>query len=69
MGEKLQPRVFRTRAEKLGGHYHVRVFSAQGVDHTFAGIGTLVMDESDYAAFTEALRGEHLNPAREEALR
>jgi hypothetical protein len=57
---QLQDRVFRTRSQKLGGHYHVRVFSAKASNYTFANMGTLVMDESDHAAFVARFRAEHL---------
>jgi hypothetical protein len=54
-----EDRVFKTRAELLGGHYHVRVYSAKRPDHTFACLGTLVMDEADYIAFSTALKATH----------
>lgn len=56
---KNEDRVFRTRAEKKGGHIHVRIFSAISPNHTFAGIGCLTMDEADYVAFKAAFNGEH----------
>ena len=52
-------RVFRTRAELLGGHYHVDVFSAPHSEHGFARIGTLVMDEDDYPNFVASFEAEH----------
>ena len=56
---QLKDRVFKTRAEKRGGHFHVRVFSADGPDHTFANMGTLVMDESDYFSFITRFHATH----------
>lgn len=53
-------RLFRTRAEKLGGHYHVRFFTADNALRTWAGIGTLVMDEEDYRSLKLSLKGDHL---------
>lgn len=64
MSGQLRGRVFRTRSQKLGGHYHVRVFAADRPDHTFANIGTLVMDESDYASFVAAFKADHLPGAQ-----
>ena len=52
-------RVFKTKAEKLGGHYEVRIFSAPGPALTFACVGVLTMDEADYPAFKNAFRAEH----------
>lgn len=53
-------KVFRTRARKMGGHWHVRVFSADRPDHTFAKLGDLTMDDDDYGAFCQRLKAEHL---------
>ena len=61
MVEQLKDRVFRTRAELKGGHWHIRVFSADRPDHTFANLGTLVMDQIDYAVFVRAFLAEHLH--------
>lgn len=55
-----EDRVFRTRAEKRGGHWHVRVFSAKRADLTFAKLGDLVMDEADYARFTQLFPAQHI---------
>lgn len=44
-------RVFRVRYRKLGGHYHLRIFSARTRESTFAKLGDLVMDEDDWDAF------------------
>lgn len=52
-------KIFKTRAEKLGGHYDVRIFSASGPGLTFACVGVLTMDEDDYPAFKNAFRAEH----------
>ena len=51
--------VFKTRAEKLGGHYHVQVFAASNYSQTFADIGTLVMDEDDYDSFIINFKAMH----------
>jgi hypothetical protein len=56
----LEDRVFRTRTEKRGGHWHVRVFSAKRDDLTFAKLGDLVMDEADYARFTQLFPAHHI---------
>ena len=55
--------IFRYRFKKLGGHYHVRVFSGV-VDQTFAKMGTLVMDEDDFLHLQEviSLTGDELLP-------
>lgn len=55
----MKDRVFRTVGEKLGGHWHVRIFAAERPDRTFACIGTLVMDEDDYNWFTALFACEH----------
>jgi hypothetical protein len=52
-------RLFRSTAEKLGGHYHVRVFSGSHPEQSFACLGTLVMDEHDYASFTRKFGAQH----------
>lgn len=52
-------KMFKTRAELLGGHYHVQVFVAPGPDRTFAGIGTLVMSEDDYDGFINRFNAMH----------
>lgn len=51
---------FRTRYQKLGGHYHVRVFSSKTANGTFAKLGDLTMDEKDWPAFQTAFKAEHL---------
>ena len=56
----MKDRIFRTRYQKLGGHYHVRIFSADSSDHTFANIGTLVMDEDDFQSFLQRFKAQHL---------
>lgn len=57
---QFKDKVFRARAERLGGHIHVKVSSADRPDHTFAVMGTLVMDENDYHCFTSAFKAEHI---------
>lgn len=52
-------RVFKTRSEKLGGHWHVAVFSANGPQYTYAKMGDLVMDEDDYINFLSAFKATH----------
>lgn len=56
-------KMFKTRAELLGGHYHVQVFVAPDPDQTFAGIGTLVMSENDYDAFIIRFNAMHTTKA------
>lgn len=51
--------VFKTRAEKLGGHWHVQFLVAKDYDQTYAGIGTLVMSDEDYASLVNSLDGGH----------
>lgn len=50
-----EPRVFRIRAKQLGGHVHTRWYAARRVDASYAGIGTLVVDEHDWAALAPIL--------------
>jgi hypothetical protein len=57
---QFKDKVFRARAEHAGAHYHVKVSSADRPDHTFAVLGTLVMDEHDYNAFTKSFKAEHI---------
>ena len=52
-------RVFKTRSEKRGGHWHVAVFSADGPQYTYAKMGDLVMDEDDFINFTTAFKAMH----------
>lgn len=66
MAEQFKTRVFKTRAEKRGGHMHVTVFSANAPDQTFANIGTLVMDVSDYVAFNKNFNAQHGIPEIQE---
>lgn len=63
-----EPRVFRTRAQLLGGHYHVKVFSAKATNQTFANMGTVVMDKDDYRVFCVAFQGEHFFEVEEDFL-
>jgi len=60
MESTMKDRIFRTRAQKYGGHYTVLVYSADGSRHSFAKIGTLVMEETDYPCFVQKFRGEHI---------
>ncbi len=41
-------KVFKVRYEKLGGHYHCRIFSGGGLNQTYARIGDITMDEDDW---------------------
>ena len=41
------PLIFKYLTKKLGGHWHVRVFSGRE-GYTFARLGELVMDDDDY---------------------
>lgn len=52
--------IFKTRAILQGGHFHVRVFSAKSPEHTFAKLGSLIMDSRDYESFTAAFEAEHV---------
>ena len=49
--------IFRIRYKKLGGHYHCRMFSAKAKDMTFAKLGEVVFDESEFEAAKEAMVG------------
>lgn len=40
--------IMRLRYEKLGGHYHCRLFTARGPNQTFAKCGELVFDEQEW---------------------
>jgi hypothetical protein len=51
---EFEPRVFTYRYSLRGAHYHVDVFSAKSLDHMFARLGTLVMDEHDFNHFKRA---------------
>jgi hypothetical protein len=48
-------RTFRVRYQKLGGHFHTRVFSAENPRGTFAKLGELTFDEKDWASFLAQL--------------
>ena len=58
--------IFRTKAELLGKHVHIRVFSASGQGQTFASLGELVMHVGEAQLFLTALHmgsermGDHL---------
>ncbi len=39
---------WRAHTDKLGDHYHVRLFVAEVPSHTFAGVGELTMRESEW---------------------
>lgn len=56
----MNTRVFRTHPQKIGGHVHVRVFSAPAPHLTYASIGVLVMDDDDYREFVKAFKAEHI---------
>jgi len=45
------------KARKLGGHWHTRWFAASRSDGTYAGLGGLTMDETDWSDFCELVRG------------
>lgn len=40
--------IMRIRYQKLGGHYHCRVFTAPSENQTFAKVGELLFDERDW---------------------
>jgi hypothetical protein len=42
--------ILRIRYEKLGGHYHCRLFTARGPNQTFAKCGDLAFDENEWPA-------------------
>jgi hypothetical protein len=50
-----EPRFFRIRAKRLGGHVHTTWRSARRVDGSYAGVGQLVVDEHDWAALAPIL--------------
>jgi len=48
----------RFRYEKLGGHYHIRVFTnLQGPDYTYANAGTIIMREDEMLPFQDLFLG------------
>lgn len=47
--------IFRVRWKKLGGHYHLRVFSGTTPEGTFAKLGELALDERDWQAFMDSV--------------
>lgn len=49
--------VMRVRFEKLGGHYHCRVFTAQQIGQMFAKNGELVFDEREWPDIPLLMRG------------
>lgn len=49
--------VMRVRFEKLGGHYHCRVFTAKQTGQTFAKNGDLVFDEAEWPDIPLLMRG------------
>lgn len=50
-----EPRFFRVRAKRLGGHVHTTWRAARRVDGSYAGIGQLVVDLDDWAALAPIL--------------
>jgi hypothetical protein len=51
-------RHFLLRANRLGGHVHVRFYvgdAQQAANHARANIGTLIMDNEDWLAFQTML--------------
>lgn len=57
MGEDPVMNVFRIRYTKLGKHYHCRVFSARGLNQTFAKNGDLVFDDEEFENVKAAMPG------------
>ena len=49
--------VMRVRYEKLGGHYHCRVFTAKLANQTFAKNGDLVFDENEWEDIPQIMSG------------
>lgn len=49
--------VMRVRFEKLGGHYHCRVFTAKLANQTFAKNGDLVFDEGEFEDVRQIMSG------------
>lgn len=47
--------VFRIRHKKLGGHVHMRVFSAPRAGATFAKLGDLCCDEAEFKELRDAM--------------
>jgi hypothetical protein len=50
-----EPRVFKYKAERRGGHWWVSVFSAKDFSQTFAKLGELVMDDHDITHFAKTV--------------
>lgn len=48
---------FRLRYEKLGGHYHCRVFSTTTYNGTWAKLGDLCLGEDEWTTFVGTLQG------------
>lgn len=47
----------RIRYEKVGGHFHCRVFTSQVADGTYANCGSLVFDEREFPDIRAELSG------------
>ena len=59
----------RIRYQKLGGHYHCRLFTTQTANGTYANCGELVFDELEFVEVREKLsRCEWIEDVREAAL-
>jgi len=52
--------VFKAVADRKGAHYLVNVFSAIEVGGTFAKLGALMLNASEYAAFVIAFDADHI---------
>ena len=58
----------RIRWEKLGGHYHCRLFTSQMADGTYAKCGDLVFDEREWPEVRDKLsRCEFKPEAKDES--
>lgn len=49
--------VFKVKAEKLGGHVHVRFFAAPQEDRTFACLGQIACNPEEWQALAQVLDG------------
>lgn len=57
--------VFRIRHEKRGGHIHMRVFCARQPNMTYAKLGDLCCDETEFEDLKLAMSGAEFVPEGE----
>jgi hypothetical protein len=58
--------VFKVRYQKLGGHYHMRVFVARQTNQTYGKMGDLVCSEAEFEDFRLAFSGAAFVPEERE---